>query len=342
MSPTTNTSGWPGSVQSGSTSTCPALSVLAPVASARAAASGEAWTPAAQTFARHAIRSSPSGPWTTMPSASTSVTRVRIRSSTPARSISLVAIAHSRSPKRRQRLLAPVEQQHASARGIDAAEVVLQGASRQLCDLPRHLDAGRARPDHGEREPGPLSLGVLLQLCHLERPEDAGAQLERIVDRLHPGRELAELVVAEVRAGRACRDDQRVVRHRQRRAERTGRRDGARVEVEALHVRELHASRSGACAAPRAAAAQPPPRRGSPSRAGRAAAGTCGGSCDRSASHRQARAAGTCAANRPPKPPPTITTRCRAAAISPAAPGPPGRPRRRRRHPPAPAPAHGP
>ena len=98
MSPTTNTSGCSGSVQSGSTSTCPARSVPAPVASASIAPSGEACTPADHTFVWQATRSSPFGPWTTIASGLTSVTRHCIRSSTPVRSISFAAFAHSSWP----------------------------------------------------------------------------------------------------------------------------------------------------------------------------------------------------------------------------------------------------
>ena len=50
MSPTAKTSGWPGSVQSGSTWMRPARSHSAPEASASSFASGEAATPAAQIF----------------------------------------------------------------------------------------------------------------------------------------------------------------------------------------------------------------------------------------------------------------------------------------------------
>src|SRR5215213_4989508 len=46
MSPTAKTSGWPGIVRSGSTEMRPARSTSAPVASARALASGDALGPA--------------------------------------------------------------------------------------------------------------------------------------------------------------------------------------------------------------------------------------------------------------------------------------------------------
>ena len=53
------------------------------------------------------------------------------------------------------------------------------------------------------RVAGPLGL--------LERAQDAAPQLQRVVDRLHAGRELGEVVVAEVRLAGARGDDQAVV-----------------------------------------------------------------------------------------------------------------------------------
>ena len=53
---------------------------------------------------------------------------------------------------------------------------------------------------------------VVGALGQLEGAEDAAAQLQRVVDGLHAGRELGELVVAEVGLAGAGGDDQRVVR----------------------------------------------------------------------------------------------------------------------------------
>ena len=101
---------------------------------------------------------------------------------------------------------------------VDPAEVVLQGAVGQLGDLPGHLDTGRAGADDDEGQ-RPLGLGRCLgQLGELEGAEDAAAQLERVVDRLHPGRVAGELVVAEPRLAGAGGDEQAVVgRHGSRR-----------------------------------------------------------------------------------------------------------------------------
>jgi hypothetical protein len=83
-SPTTNTSGCAGSVQSGSTATRPDRSTAAPLFAARRAPTGEALTPAAQTLVRSSIlRGDPSGPTTFRPYSSTPVTLVASCVSTP-------------------------------------------------------------------------------------------------------------------------------------------------------------------------------------------------------------------------------------------------------------------
>jgi hypothetical protein len=48
-------------------------------------------------------------------------------------------------------------------------------------------------------------------LGHLELGQDPVAQVPRVLDRLHPGGELGDVVVAEVRVGRARGDDEGVV-----------------------------------------------------------------------------------------------------------------------------------
>ena len=83
----------------------------------------------------------------------------------------------------------------------------------ELGDLPGHLDAGGPGSDHHEREQvvDVVAAGGA-QLGHLEGTEDPAAQLQRVVDALHAGRELGEPVVAEVGLTGARRHDQRVVR----------------------------------------------------------------------------------------------------------------------------------
>ena len=110
---------------------------------------------------------------------------------------------------------------------------------REFGDLTRHLDARRAGADHREGEPQPLDLGIVLQLGHLEGTEDAGAQLERVVHRLHPRGVTRELVVAEVGPGGAGGDDQRVVADGPRRPQRQGGRQRPRLQIEAGDIGEL-------------------------------------------------------------------------------------------------------
>ena len=95
--------------------------------------------------------------------------------------------------------------------GSIRAEVVLQGAVGQLGDLAGHLDPGRAGADDDEGQ-RPLGLGRRLrQLGQLEGAEDPAAQLERVVDGLHPRCVAGELVVAEPRLPRAGGDEEGVV-----------------------------------------------------------------------------------------------------------------------------------
>ena len=114
--------------------------------------------------------------------------------------------------ERRQHLAGGVEQDDPRLAGVDAAEVLAQRAVGELGDLAGHLDPGRAGADDDEgQQPLDLLLG-LGQLGELERAEDPAAQLEGVVDALHAGRELGEVVVAEVGLPGAGGDDQRVVR----------------------------------------------------------------------------------------------------------------------------------
>ncbi len=100
MSPTANTSGCPGSEQSGCTAMRPARSHSAPVASASIRASGDAATPAAQIAVRVGIlRVVPSAPRTSTPVESTCWTIVSVWISTPVRSSSAVPCCASLSPK---------------------------------------------------------------------------------------------------------------------------------------------------------------------------------------------------------------------------------------------------
>ena len=80
-----------------------------------------------------------------------------------------------------------------------------------LGDLARQLDAGRAAADDREGQPRAAAGLVSLQLGRLERSEDPPANLDRVLERLEPGRGRAPFVMAEVRVAGAGRHDQGVV-----------------------------------------------------------------------------------------------------------------------------------
>ena len=126
-----------------------------------AAASGDAWTPAAQTTVRgdDALGAAASSRRRRRV-ASTSVTRASIRSSTPrSSSWRTAAVAAEPITEGREWLLAAVDEQHAHGRRIERTEVAAQAPDGELADLPGELDAGRAGADDDDREPFPPFLG---------------------------------------------------------------------------------------------------------------------------------------------------------------------------------------
>ena len=240
MSPTANTSGCPGRVRSGSTLIRPARSTSAPQASASVPANGDACTPAAQMTVRAAMRSVvPSFRLTSTPRASTPVTRAPRRSSTP-RSVSSSVAARDRLwPNVARGSSPPSTMITRIDRGSNDTEVAPQRARRELANLARDLDSGGTGADDDDGEPFALLRRVSRDLGDLERAEDAPAQLERVVDRLHTRREQRELVVPEVRLVGAGGDDQAVVRDLQLvHAELPGL-DHLAVEIEALDLGQL-------------------------------------------------------------------------------------------------------
>ena len=81
--------------------------------------------------------------------------------------------------------------------------------------------------------------GSRLELGHLEGPEDPSPQLERVVDRLHPGRPARELVVAEVGLAGARRHDQAVVGKLEEDPVGPHHGHGPPLQVEPAHLGEL-------------------------------------------------------------------------------------------------------
>ena len=136
--------------------------------------------------------------------------------------------------ERGQDLRAAVEEHDRRVGRVDVAEVAREPASataRRSGRPPRPRSAPAPTTTNvSQRAPG---LGVGLALGHLEGAEDAAAQLQRVVDRLHARREARELVVAEVRLRRAGGDDEAVVLVGAHRLVGSVGSHGARVQVEA-------------------------------------------------------------------------------------------------------------
>jgi hypothetical protein len=148
-------------------------------------------------------------------------------------------VSLQRGGERMQDRRVRVEEHDPRLRRVDAAEVALQRPARKLDELSGELDTGGAGADDDECQPELPEPGIWLALGQLERAEDAAAQLERVVDRLHARRMVRELRVPEVRLLCARGEDQAVVGHVARQAERV---DGetAGIEVDRLHVAEQH------------------------------------------------------------------------------------------------------
>ena len=126
--------------------------------------SGEAATPAAQSTVRAAMRSPPSA----TPASSMPVTRAPVRTSTPeALELRAAPSRDSSSRVRRQHARGRLEQDHARAARVDAAEVARQGVARDLGQRARQLDAGGPAADHHEGEPaaGALSASASRSAC---------------------------------------------------------------------------------------------------------------------------------------------------------------------------------
>ena len=143
--------------------------------------------------------------------------------------------------ERRQHRGRALQQDDPRLAGVDRPVVARQHGVRQLRDLPDRLHTGRAGADHHERQPlGPLGR-VGRQLGHLERRQDPVAQVPGVLDGLHAGRELGELVAAEVGVRGAGRDDQRVVAQVERPAVGRLGADLALLEVDVRHLGEQRA-----------------------------------------------------------------------------------------------------
>ena len=261
MSPTTNTSGCPGSVRSGSAAMRPAWSTSAPVAAASCAASGDACTPAAHTTVCAAMCS--------RAVARLDVDAGRVDVGDPRAHHELDAeaaeLARRRFAKDGGRRSPAVPCRRRRAARAPSAGSNVRNSPRRLRDASSRICPAISTPV------GPAPTTTIVShscfsaagrrdLGHLERAEDPALQLERVVDRLHARREHRELVVPEVRLTGARGDDQAVVGH----VEAARRGPGARVhhpaiEVEAGDLGELDRDVLRPCGARAAAPARSDP-----------------------------------------------------------------------------------
>ena len=287
MSPTANTSGWPGSVRSGSTAMRPARSSSAPLASASLAASGDACTPAAQIVVWASIRDVlPSASVTSTPAASTPTTRAA-HAQLDAEPLELLWPPCRRAGRRRSASgsLPPSTQHHPDRRRVERAEL----ASEQRTASSRTWPASSTPV-------GPAPTMTMVSQCaarrrrvgdlgHLEGAEDPPAQLEGVVDRLH-----ARRVAGPARRGRSTTAPAPAATMRLSygsssgvEARGAGGVDDPAVEVEAGHLGQLDADVLVRAARRGGSAARSGRARACPWPPGRGAAGTGGGCAGRPA-----------------------------------------------------------
>ena len=194
MSPSASTSGWPGSVRSGSTGTRPARSSSAPVGSPSAPASagrGHAGRP--DHGARRDPLASPSRRLDRHRRRRRCPTTVRVeqrRDAEPlerrarpcARATAGRSSARGRPPRRAAPAPARGSIARKSRRSVSrASSAIWPAISTPVGPAPTTTNVSQAR----------AALGVGLELGRLERAEDPAADVERALERLHLRRHLA-------------------------------------------------------------------------------------------------------------------------------------------------------
>ena len=188
MSPSANTSGWPGSVRSGSTVTRPARSRSAPVSSASLPARPEAVTPAAQMTVRLGIAStsppacsivtlSPSMPTTVRPVSTVTPSFSSERSAFADSDGGKVVSTRSAASTSRMRAVRGSIARKSRRRVSRASSPIWPAISTPVGPAPTTTNVSHAA----------RTLGVGLRLGRLERAEEAAADDERALERLHLG-----------------------------------------------------------------------------------------------------------------------------------------------------------
>ena len=273
MSPTTNTSGWPGRVRSGAPHPAGAVELGAGLLGEHAARAGRPGRrPPTSCDRLDAGRRVPSASWTSMP--------VAVHVDDLGAELDLDAHAAAAAPRPCRRAAGRRRRAPSARRaGRSAPRSGRCGGNRgAACGGRARRSARPSRPRSGRRRRRRRSAAastlvrVGRQLGHLEGAEDPPAQLQGVVDGLHAGCELGELVVAEVGLPRAGSDDQAVVRRRRRAAE-DARGDASFGQVDVGDVAEQD-PRVPLPARTSRVPGRSRPRRGCRSPPGRAAAGT--------------------------------------------------------------------
>ena len=199
----TKTFAEPGIVRSGWTCTRPARSSGTP----SAAPSGDADTPAAQSTVSEAIVSTP-----IVDESRRHAGHDRVGPHVDAKPLQIVQRGRAQVFREGAQDRRPAfEQQDPRRARIEMPEVAGERVPRDLRERARHLDAGRSAADDDEGQQRGRFCRIALPLGALEREQHPPPDLERVLERLEPGRDAPPLVVAEVRVRRAGRDDQEVV-----------------------------------------------------------------------------------------------------------------------------------
>ena len=148
------------------------------------------------------------------PSASIAVTRDRVRIVVPSCASWRAAACESERGYVGRMPVTELDEEDLRLLGVDGPEIVGQGIARDLAERSGKLDPGGTRADDDEGHERVLDDRVALVLGGLEGAEDAGADLERVLDRLQAGCVTLPAVLVEVGMARPGRDDERVVRER--------------------------------------------------------------------------------------------------------------------------------
>ena len=104
-----------------------------------------------------------------------------------------------------------LDQDDAGLRRVDAPIVAPKGPTRELLELPRHLNPGGPAADHDEGHQCSAPVIIGFGFGFFEGAEDLAAEVQGVVQRLHARRLAPEVVVTEVRGDRPSGNNETVV-----------------------------------------------------------------------------------------------------------------------------------